>query len=365
MRPHVLHISTPLSWRGGEQQMIYLVEELHKKGIKQHVICPEGSKVSTYLFKTQIPFSTVKRGFKTLPVFSKEVKKICLEKGITIIHTHDSKAHTKAIFAAAILGNSVPIIVSRRVDFPIKKSPLSLWKYNHPLVKKILCVSDTIKNITGKSIKNKGVLETVYSGIDLSKFKESFPVKGKLRKEFQINADTVLIGNVAAIAPHKDYYTFVDTVEVLVNKNLKAHYFIIGDGPMYKEIESYIKEKSLEKHISMTGFRSDIPEILPELDVFLFTSETEGLGTSLLDAFACKVPIVATPAGGAIELIKQNQTGILGEIKNPKILAESVQVLLENPELRNTVIEGGLKHLQQFKKENTALKTLTIYESVL
>ena len=74
----------------------------------------------------------------------------------------------------------------------------------------------------------------------------------------------------------------------------------------------------------MTGFRKDIPKILPELDIFLFSSKTEGLGTSLLDAFACQVPVVATNAGGVPELIIHEKTGLLSPTKDPQSLAKNV-----------------------------------------
>ena len=362
--PKILHISTPDSWRGGEQQMVYLIEELDKIGVKQHLLCTKNSAVHDRFKSKKIPFSTSSKLFSTDPIFAKNVTSVCKKEAIDIIHVHDSHAHTFAVMSTALFGNKTPIIVSRRVDFPIRSSFLSKWKYNHENIKKILCVSDKIKEITSKGIENKEVLKTVYSGIDLSKF-ENTAASNKLRSEFNISDDEVLIGNVAAIAPHKDYYTFIATVEELIKRGVKAKYIAIGDGPMYKEIKQLINEKGLSKEIVMTGFRSDIPEILPELDIFLITSETEGLGTSILDAFACKVPVVATPAGGIPEIVIHEKTGLLGNIKNPLTLANQVERYLSDIALQQSMTKGATEHLQHFTKTATAEQTLKAYLEVL
>lgn len=363
--PKVLHISTPDTWRGGEQQMVYLVEELDQLGVPQHVLCTKNSAVAQYFSKSNIPYSTSGKLFSTDPFFAKKVNTICKREGIDLIHVHDSHAHTFAVMATAMFGNKVPVIVSRRVDFPIRSSFLSKWKYNHPIVKKIICVSNTIKEITSKGLEDHSVLSTVYSGIDLSKFKDSLPPKGILRKEFNIPSDHLIIGNVAAIAPHKDYHTFIATVQELIKRGIKATFFAIGHGPMFDEIKQKIAELNLSDHIIMTGFRKDIPNILPELDVFLITSETEGLGTSILDAFACQVPVVATPAGGIPELIIHERTGLQGNIKNPLTLANQVERVISNSQLRKSLVEGANKHLQNFTKQATAKNTLEEYQAIV
>jgi len=359
----VLHISTPDSWRGGEQQLAYLVLELKELGVEQFIMARKGGKLSSWAQKQG--FSVIEfaqKGRHHLKA-SRTIGKLIRKQRISLIHTHDSGAHTLAYLAALVRGNRTPLVVSRRVDFPVGKSFMSRKKYNHKNVKRILCVSDAIKAITGRTVNNKRVLKTVYSGIDVSRF--TFQPTGILRKEFNIPEDYAIVGNVAAIAPHKDYFTFVQTAEQLLKTNTKVRFLIIGDGPMREEIKSYVAQKGLENEVLFTGFRNDIPQILPELDVFLFTSETEGLGTSILDAFACKVPVVTTAAGGIPELVSEAETGYLGEIKNAKQLAEKVQLVLSDKGAAQKVVQGALAKLQLFGTEVTAQKTLQHYRDVL
>ncbi|MCB0643601.1 MAG: glycosyltransferase family 4 protein [Phaeodactylibacter sp.] len=359
----IIHISTPRSWRGGEQQLAYLVEELQDSPFEQLVFCNSKGAVTqrcqaagwnhlTFSRKTALPVAA-----------ARQLARICKSGPPTLLHVHDSHAHTLAVLSASLFGNSCPIIVSRRVDFPVKKSPLSRWKYNHASVAKILCVSDMIRRITAPAIKDQDKLAVVYSGVDTNRF--PYPASGILRREFQIPDHFHLIGNVAAIAPHKDYFTFVDTAALLLQKQQNLHFLIIGgDGGEQAAIEAYIRSKKLEAHITLTGFRRDIPKVLPEIDILLFTSKTEGLGTSLIDAFLCEVPVVATNTGGIPELVIHEKTGLLAPAQAPEKLALEVRRLLADPDLAAELCSHALEKAQAFSKQKTAQQTLYWYRQL-
>ena len=360
---NILHISTPLSWRGGEQQLMYLYEELKALGVNQYLLCPNNSelfkrfpdKEQCFTFNKKTPLSIL-TGFK--------IKNICKKNNIDLIHTHDSHAHSKALWAAILYGNKTPMVIHRRVDFPIKKTIFSKIKYNHSCVKSIICVSDAIRNIMLPDIKNSAIVRVVHSGIDLKRF--PFQQKtDKLNKLLKLDNSVKIIGNTSAIAPHKDYFTFIDTVSVLLKELHNVHFVIIGEGPLEKEIKDYARLKGLSSHITFLGFRKDVPELLPDFDIFLISSKTEGLGTSILDAFACKVPVVATCAGGIAELVEHHVTGLLAEIGNPFQLAAQVETVLNDNRLRETIIENGYKKLEHYTKNKTAENTLDIYNEIL
>ncbi len=358
----VLHIATARSWRGGEQQVAYLTSELAKKKITQFVFCTEGSPMEFYCRENNIPFYTsVKRSSVDIS-YAWKIKQLCKSKNISLIHTHDSHAHTFAIFAA-IMGNKCNIVVSRRVDFAVSKGPFSKYKYNHSDVKRIICVSEKIKTLTRPAVDDVEKLVAIHSGIDFSRFKNS--VQGKrLHTQYKIPENARLIGNVAALAPHKDYATFINTVFLIKDKLPDAYFFIIGEGEERTKIESLISEKKLQDRIILTGFRQDIPEILPELDVMLITSETEGLGTAILDAFACNVPVVATAAGGIPEIVIHEKTGLLASVGDTAGLAAQVMRVLSDDLLKENIIKGATNHLAHFTKEVTASRTLAEYLAV-
>jgi len=357
----IVHVSSENSWRGGEQQLIYLHEELLKDKIDSLIICAKYSPVHNYCLEKNLPYVAITfrspYNIKTVLNYIKAVKRF----SPYLIHLHSSKSHTLAIIAS-FFGLKIPLVLSRRVDFPIKRNKFSKYKYNHPLIKKIICVSDEIKKITSPDIKNKNKLITIYSGVDLRKYTKT-KNSNFLRDRYKLKENNILIGNTSALADHKDYFTFVDTAEIISKKQKEVVFFIIGDGPLREDIEEYIELKNL-KNIILTGFIIEIIEALSSLDIFLFTSKTEGLGTSVLDALGCGVPVVATKAGGVPEMIESNKNGLLTNIQAPEELAKSIELLIKEEDLRNRFKEEGKKTIQNFSKEKTASETSKIYKEL-
>ena len=360
----ILHLSTASTWRGGEQQVAYLAEELAKKGVWQQVCCVAGSAMEKHCLEKGIPHLTFHKFFSSNPLVAWREARICRRQKITHVHAHDSHAHTFAAMAASLFGNAVPIVVSRRVDFPVGGHFLSRWKYNHRAVAKIVCVSACIKELMAPALRDPGKLVVVHSGIDLEKI-EPGENAGLLRTEFSISKNEFLIANIAALAPHKDLPTFVKTAEILEEEGFPARFILIGgDGGEEQNIRRMIQEKGLEAHVLLTGFRDDVLQILPQIDLLLFTSKTEGLGTSLLDAFASGVPVVATSAGGIPEIVEHGRTGMLAPPGDAAALARQVKELLTHPALRDELVGNAKERVRLFTKEKMAEKMISVYSSI-
>ncbi len=353
-----------MTWRGGEQQVAYLVEELANRGMQQWIACVSGSAMEKFCSDGSIPHFCYRKGFSHNLAVAAKLASFCRRQKISLVHAHDSHAHTFAVIAASFFGNAAPIAVSRRVDFPVGGNFLSRWKYNHPAVAKIICVSGFIKDLTSATLRNPGKLAVVHSGIDTRKF-DSGGKTNLLRTQFAIPKNELLIANIAALAPHKDHRTFVRTAEILIKEGFPARFFLIGgDGGEEQNIRRMIREKGLEAYVILTGFRNDVPEILPEIDSMLFTSKTEGLGTSLLDAFAAKVPVVATSAGGIPEIVEHGITGMLAPSGDEQTLARHLTEVMTNEKLRENLVKGAEAKVRLFSKEKMAEKMISVYASI-
>lgn len=134
---------------------------------------------------------------------------------------------------------------------------------------------------------------------------------------------------------------------------------------MRQLIEARIRDLKLQDKVIMAGFRNDIEMILPGLDVLLFTSEMEGLGSTILDAMACSVPVVATAAGGIPEIIVHQKTGMLAAVKDSKQLAAYVLKLLTDADLRKSIIANAKQKVNSFSKEVMAEETMDVYKEIV
>lgn len=357
---NIVHLSAEKTWRGGEQQIAYLIDELNKLNQKQLVICRKNSAFEIYCKEQNIPYKSIKFKNQFDIKSSIQVKNICKSFHADVMHLHSSHAHAIAVWSY-YLGNPTPMVLSRKVDFPVSKNILSNIKYNCKGIKKIICVSNAIKEIMQQSIDKKSKLEVVYDGIDLEKFKN--PDKNYLRKEFNLPADKIIIANTSALADHKDYPTFIKAIKYLKGK-INAQYFIIGDGPLKNAIQNLVIEEGLEKDIIFTGFRNDIKEILPSIQYFVLSSKTEGLGSSILDAYAAKVPVICTDAGGIKEIAYSN-TAMINKVGDYQQIGESILHLINNKEHEQALVKNAYEHVQAYDKKIMASKTLAVYQQCL
>ena len=353
----ILHLSSEKTWRGGEQQIAYLIAELRNEGVESVVALRKNSEFKNFCIKEKIPF--IELGFKNEfdLLTANGIKKFALKEKVDLLHLHSAKSHGLA-YLASLLGLKTPMILSKRTDFPMKKNFFGRRKYESKSIKKILCVSKKIKEILDRDLKEPEKTLAVYSGVDISKFK--FDKKFFFHDLLKLDHSTKLVGNTSAIADQKDYFTFVNVAEVVCRKRDDVRFLIIGNGPMENEIMDYVKSKKLEDKVLFTGFLNNLPEVLFNLDVFLITSKTEGLGTSILDAHACGIPVVGTDAGGIGEIVIDQITGSLCKIGDVKALSDNVLKRLDD---KNTF--SAKEFVKEFSKEATARNTLNIYKEVL
>ncbi|HFS67215.1 MAG TPA: glycosyltransferase [Flavobacteriia bacterium] len=358
----VLHISTAKTWRGGEQQLAYMVSGLEQKGVKNYILTVKNSDVAK---RIKLPKEAIFQQDKSHGIsvkWAKKIKDICKNHNISIVHCHDSKAHTYAVLATIFFKNNYPIVVHRKVVFTIKKSFFTKFKYNHNKVKKIISVSKTVeKEINKITKKDKSVV--IY---DAKVLNESNPNRIDLRKKYNIKEDIKIIGYVAALTYEKDHETFLQVAKKMLTNNKKLHFFIIGEGKLRTKLEQRIKELQVENFITLTGFIKDAKFLIKQFDVLLHTSTLEGLGSSILDAFEFKTPVVTVKNGGSQELVMQNKTGLICPAKDVDCLATMVHKILNEEELRKELIANAYRLLEE--KHNTdlmATKLVNVYKSIL
>lgn len=359
---HVAHISTAKTWRGGEQQIFYLINTL-KGLIKQSLFCEKDSIIKQKVEPIITTVSFKKRGSINI-LIAREMAFYAKKEKVDLFHIHDSHAHNIYYLSCILFGLKIPAIVTRRIEKPINNF-ISSKKYNHQGIKKIVCVSDSVKKTLYPFIADKSKLYTIYSGIEIEPYIFK-PINNILKQEFKIPIDSKIIGTVGALTHQKDHITFIKTADnIIKSTNENIYFFIVGSGKLEKKIKLEISKRNLNKHIILTGFRSDIPEVIKCFDVFLFTSIFEGLGTVILNAMAAKIPVVSTDVSGIPEMIIHDENGFLSPPKNETLLASQVLTLLTNKAKADLFTERSFKIVQNFTAEQMAIHNLNLYKTIL
>lgn len=355
----VLHIDSEKSWRGGQQQVLYLVEGL--KSYDNIVACPPQSPLEERAKASGLRVLPVRmRGEWDFLAIS-QLRKIIRRNRIRIVHLHSPHAHALGLLGAKLAG-SCRVVISRRVDFHIGNNILSRMKYLR--ADKIIAISQRVKQVLMADGVPGDKIAVVYSGVDIGKFQN---VEGDyLFSELGIDRDKPIIGNIAALAWHKDHKTLIEAARIVVDRFPGVIFLIVGDGPLYREIEVLIRSLHLEEQVKLLGFRRDVPEILSILSLFVLSSSWEGLGTSLLDAFASRIPVVATNVGGIPEVVENGRNGILVPPGNPHALAEAIMRLLQDRVLAGRLGKEGFRLVRgKFNVQKMVGQTRKIYEELL
>lgn len=359
----LLHFSTEKYWRGGEQQIAYLIEEQQKAGLSNYLICRKGSEMEKYAESKKIEHWAIpiKNSIDLSAIF--KVQKIFKSLKPDLIHLHSSKAHTIGLMADLFSKNQ-KFILHRRVSFPIQQTAINKWKYNHDQILKIVCISQDVQKAVLKITEDAHKTCVIYSGIELKRFSERSHFN-TLKEEFKLDNDVKIVTGVGALSPEKDFTTFVKAAHESLHIYDKVHFFIIGDGVEKDSLQRLIEEKGVEEKITLTGFRRDIPSILTNTDIFMLCSTSEGLGTSFIDAAAANCALLGTATGGIPEIIRSGENGFLAKAGDHHDFTEKLLRLLTDDELLLEMANRATSTAQIFSIQLMAEKYRKLYSEIL
>jgi glycosyltransferase involved in cell wall biosynthesis len=159
----------------------------------------------------------------------------------------------------------------------------------------------------------------------------------ELRDEMAIPPEHCVVGTVAVFRTQKRLGDWLAVAAQVVRQEENVTFLLIGDGPEMPMVRATIHKLGLEERVRLPGFRADGRRFVGLMDLFLITSQFEGLPIAMLEAMALGKPVVATAVGGIPEVITDGQEGLLAPLGSIEQLAEQVTTLIADPELRKTM----------------------------
>ncbi len=180
-------------------------------------------------------------------------------------------------------------------------------------------------------LKNRHAAGAVEHGIDLSRFAPRNDISGAvLRQTLGLPPSSVVFGTVGRLNEAKQQQRMLVALRTLIDQGEDAALAIVGDGELRAELERETDRLGLRDRVRFLGARSDVPELLAGMDVFLLSSRTEGYSLALVEASAAALPIVATDVGGNAEIVHDGRTGLLVPAGDDDRLAAAMAELLRN-----------------------------------
>lgn len=364
----ILHLSAVSNWGGGEHQIENLCKELEltDPAIHNIIFCVRNKPFHQRLKETEIKHITAPLSIKIDLRYAFKLGRICKAKQIDLIHIHDPTALQLAVITDKIY-DLPPFIFSKKTSFDIRQRKKTLYKYNYPKIKKILCVSKETQRISEKAIVDHNKLTTIYHGTNIHKHDMETPFK--LRDKYQLENDRIIVGNVANHIPAKDLDTFINVVDRIINQEQQTQFFFVQIGTFTKITPSLLKrieQLQLTNYIDFLGYKPRASHFIPQFDMALMTSQSEGVPQFIYESMLHKVPVVSTDVGGIPEIIEHGINGYLAPKHDDNSLAQCILKLLKDADLRTKFVNAAYKKLvENFTTAQMVKQTVEIYKEVL
>lgn len=349
----VLHLDGSPSWGGGQNQVRLLMRELARTGTRQLCICPQGSALSERLQSEGLPVHTVPwRGGYDPRAFIAVWRAV---RHYDVVHCHDAHALQIAILPAKAARK--PVVAARRVPFASSRV-----KWN--AADRVIAVSEMVRTALLESNVDEHRVRVIHSGTDAQETRQVAALQPSLRSRYDIPPDAFVAGNSASFYWWK-MQALIPAAAALVPE---VHWLIAGEGPERGAIEAAITQYDVADRVHLLGWIDDARRIMVELDVYVSPATEEALGTSILEAMAHGVPVIAADVGGPAEILApiHAATGVvLVEQANAHALAGAVERVRNDPELRARIVAEQNHRLNDFTAAQMAALTLATYRELV
>jgi len=292
----VLHVDTGREMRGGQYQALFLMEELTRRGWECVLAAPASSPLAR---------RAAEEGIEVRPLsFSGLLR---WGRGFDLVHAHTGRAHTLAAVALAR-----PLVVSRRVAFPVRRGPLSRWKYRRAA--RYIAISRHVKEMLEAAGVPAGKIRVVYDGVPL------------------------------------------------LDRASGAELLAIDSGDPRKG--KALAEEAARLAGVRVRFTADLARDLRRAACFLYLSESEGLGSGALMAMSAGVPVIASRVGGLPEIVEDGVTGLLVD-NDARTVAAAIRRLMGEPERRARMgAEARRRVKERFAVEKMVGATVAVYREL-
>jgi len=296
--------------------------------------------------------------------------------GIEVVHTYNFYPNVFAIAAARLAG--VPVIVAsiREIGDLLTPAQRRVQRLACRLADAIVVNAAAIKErLIGDGYDPERIV-VIRNGIDLDRFGRSHE-GGRLHRELNLPASAPLVAVFARLVPAKGIEYFLEAAASVAPRFPDVRFVVVGEsrilqdgaiveGPYRQELERFARRLGLAGRVVFTGFRLDVPELLPEMAVSVLPSLSEGLSNSVLEAMAAGVPVVATAVGGNPEAVEDGASGLLVPPCDAGALARAICAVLEDQELAGRLGRAARQRISdRFSNEQMVRRTERFYLGLL
>jgi glycosyltransferase involved in cell wall biosynthesis len=289
------------------------------------------------------------------------LREILDQQAFDILHAHDPHGLTAVWLTRAHRRSR--LVVARRVAYPLSRAPLSLARYRAAC--RIIAVSQFVADSVIASGINSSRVAVVYDGVEIPPA-TTMEIRRSARARWKITDHDLLIGCVGYLLPEKGQDTLLRALPQIRVQFPSCRIILAGDGPCRAKLQSLVNELGIADAVVFAGFVEDVETVYRAIDLFVFPSLAEPLGSSLLTAMAHGLPVIAVASGGVPEIIENGSNGILVDSPDALKFATSACQMLNDRNGAARMAKTARETVERrFSAELLAENTLQQYQTIL
>ena len=356
----IVHVETGRHLYGGPLQVYYLLRGLKAHGVRNVLVCPEGSAIAQAAVDVAEVRAMPIRGDIDLG-FIARLRAVLRAERPALLHLHSRRGADVLGGIAGRLAH-VTCVLTRRVDNPESRLAVRL-KYG--LYDRVIAISDGIRKVLLSEGVPAAKVHTARDAVDTENFRPGcrWP---DWRAAFELPPDALVVGMAAQMIERKGHRYLLEAAPRVFAAVPSARFLIFGRGPLELQLRDEVMRRGLTEQIRFLGFRDDLDRLLPCLDLLVHPATLEGLGVILLQAAACQLPIVAAAAGGIPEVVRDGVNGRLVAPRDAQALGEAMIELLNDAEGRRRMGVAGRRIVEEeFSIDKMVEENLKVYRELL
>ncbi len=357
----ILHTETLKRWGGQQNRILKETTGLTAKGHKIIIACHKGSMLAQKSKEHGIKIYEVNMVKQDYISTILKLVKIIKRENVELVATHSSVDSWAGGLAAKFTGRK--LVRFRHNIYEIGKNSLTRFIYSIPDV--VVCISDEVKRALLRSGIKDTKMKVINSSVDIQQFNPR-SVRGISRYDLGISGSTLFIGNTSSFTKVKGQEYLLRAFNMICRKH--PSYLVFATRILETSKERYLAfvEEEFRKRVIFLGHRNDVPEVLKSIDIFVFPSSVEGLGTSLIEAMAMEKPVVVSDIPTFRDFIIDGINGLFFNPTDPKDLAEKIISLIEKDTLRRQLgLHARSTALEKFSFEKMIDLTEILYREIL
>jgi glycosyltransferase involved in cell wall biosynthesis len=359
-----LLVDLETEWRGGQNQALLLLKGLRGRGHVAELVAADGSALGERAAACGVRVHSVSRGFFRLPAAQK-VRALLRSGRFDVVHANEAHAVTAVWLACWQRSKSlhVPFVISRRVGYPIGKSPLARARYR--AAARIVANSKWVAAQAAASGAPTEKIVVVYEGAAIPP-RFTTEQRQRARAHWGISQSTPLLGCVGVLLPDKGQEWLIRALAEVKKEFPGAKLLLAGDGPCRGELELLAKQLGLESDVLFAGFVKEVESVYAALDVFLLPSFFEALNNSLLAAMAYEIPSIAFNKGALGEIIEDGKSGLLVSGPDVAEISAAVALFIGEREFARQLGKGARQRVEQnFSADKMVDGIIGVYDAIL